>query len=337
MKKRADGYYRKTISDPRTGKRIYFYGASEREVMRKIMEYQTRIERGRTFSEVADEWWNEAYDKIATNTVKGYKAALKRALEEFGECFIAEIKTRDISRWLRALGARGYASKTLQNHKIVISRIMHFAVVAGDIEVNPATEAEIPRGMAKKKRPPASKSDEAIIRESADIWLFPYAALMTGMRKGELLALQWKDIDFERDEICVCKSVYYIGNTPKIKEPKTEAGIRFVMLLKGLKEELLKRRGAPEAYIFSEDGGKTPYKEMRYDVLMRQFHEKTGTTATAHQLRKTFASIAASARVDAKVLQHLLGHTDIRLTLQVYADVRDEAWEQAKGILETMN
>ncbi len=333
MKKRKDGRYVKSIVDERTGKRVYFYGSTEREVNKKVLAYSTKAEEGRTFKEVADEWWEETYERIAPNTVKGYKAALKRAVEEFGDDPISDIKARDISKWLRSLASKGYASKTVQNHKIVISRIMHLAIIEGDIEFNPATEAEVPRGLPRKKRPPASKHDEQIVRESAHIWLFPYAALMTGMRKGELLALQWRDIDFENNSILVSKSVYFDNNTPRIKIPKTDAGVRCVMLLDGLKEELLKRKGAPDEYIFSEDGGKTPYKEMRYDLLMRKFHEQTGTSATAQQFRKTFASIAAAKKIDPKVLQSIIGHTDIRLTLQVYADMRDEAWERAKDLL----
>jgi integrase len=333
MKKRKDGTYRRTIVDKRTGKRIYFQATTEREVLRKIMDYESKAEHGRTFEEVADEWWDEAYDKISPNTAKGYKAALKRLLAEFGDWYVKDIKARDISKWLRSLALQGFAYKTVKNHKIVISRILHIAVIDGDIDYNPAEQAEVPRGMPKEKRPPASVEDEAKIRESIDIWLFPFAALMTGMRKGELLALQWKDIDFEHDEISVTKSVYYEGDTPKIKAPKSDAGVRRVILLQDLKEELLKRKGRPDEYIFSEDGGKTPYKEMRYDRLMKKYQEQTGITATAHQLRKSFASIAAAANIDTKVLQRLLGHTDIRLTLQVYADVREDAWEEARKIL----
>ena len=54
-KKRPDGRLVKTITDPRTGKRKYFYGTTEREINRKIMEYSTRIEEGRPFEEAANE------------------------------------------------------------------------------------------------------------------------------------------------------------------------------------------------------------------------------------------------------------------------------------------
>lgn len=337
MKKRSDGRYRKTIKDPRTGKTVYFYGESEREVYKKILEYTTKAEKGRTFAEVADEWWNDAYEKISPNSVKGYKPALRRAVEHFGNMRVSDITTRDVALWLRKLGNSGYAGKTVNNHKIIVSRIMQTALIDGEIPFNPTSQAEAPRGLTKNKRLPASEADEAIIRKTADVWLFPYAALMTGMRKGELLALQWRDINFEKDEISVTKSVYYDGDTPKIKTPKTASGVRVVMLLSGLKEELLKRRGKPDEYIFSENGGKTPYKEMRYDRLMKKYQAETGVSCTAHQLRKTYATIAAAANVDVKVLQSLMGHSDIRTTLDIYASVRDEAWSKARGIMEEKN
>ena len=327
MKKRTDGRYRKIVNG------VVFYAQSERELFQKIMNYEQRQEEGPTFAEVADEWWSEAYEVISPNSAKGYKGALKKANEYFGDYRIKEISTPDVALWLKRLASLGYASKTVRNHKIVVSRIFQYAISLGYISSNPATLAEVPKGLAKAKRPPASQEDEKRIIENVDLWLFPYAALMTGMRKGELLALQWKDIDFEKNEINVTKSVYYLGDTPKLKAPKSAAGTRTVLLLNGLKQELLKRRGKPDAFIFSENDGKTPYKEMRYDRLMRNYQNKTGVTATAHQLRKSFATIAAASGIDRKVLQEIMGHSDIRLTLDVYASVRQKAWEDAKNIL----
>ena len=172
------------------------------------------------------------------------------------------------------------------------------------------------------------------IMETSDIWLFPFAALMTGLRKGELLALQWKDINFERNEIYVTKSVYHQNNAPKIKKPKTDAGVRPVMLLSALRDKLISIKGAPDEYIFSEDGGKTPYTKGEYERAMKSYKAITGITTTAHSIRKRFATTAAASKMDAKVLQRVMGHTDIATTLGIYASVDSEAWNEARELLE---
>ena len=334
LKKRADGRYVRAIKDERTGKRVYFYGASEREINKKILDYTARAERGRLFSEVADEWWGETLEKIAYNTVSNYKTAYHRALEEFGDSSISEIKPKDIGVYLRKLSIQGYSQKTVKNHKIVVSRIFQTAVMDGDIDFNPAAQAEIPRGLPQSKRLPTSEDEAQIILDSKDLWLFPFAALMTGLRKGELLALQWKDIDFENNVINVTKSVYHQNNAPKIKKPKTDAGVRPVILLSALRDKLLDIKGSPDEYIFSEDGGKTPYTKGEYERAMKAYKAATGITTTAQPIRKRFATTAAASKMDAKVLQKVMGHTDITTTLGIYASVDSEAWQEARDLLE---
>lgn len=334
LKKRADGRYVRAIKDERTGKRVYFYGSSEREINKKILDYAARAEKGRLFSEVAGDWFRETLEKIAHNTISNYKTAYHRALEEFGDLSISDIKPKDIGIYLRKLAKQGYSYKTIKNHKIVVSRIFQTAVMDGDIDFNPAIQAEIPRGLPQGKRLPTSEEETKIIAESSDIWLFPYVALMTGLRKGELLALQWKDIDFERNEIRVTKSVYHQNNAPKIKTPKTEAGIRPVILLSSLRDKLISIKGNPEDYIFSEDGGKTPYTKGEYERAMKAYKAATGITTTAHSIRKRFATTAAASKMDAKVLQRVMGHTDITTTLGIYASVDSEAWQEARELLE---
>lgn len=332
--KRKDGRRVRTITDQRTGKRIYFYGSSDREINQKILDYTAKMAEGRTFSEVACEWWREALEKIAHNTVSNYKTAYNRAIEEFGDLPITHIKPKDIGIYLRKLSKQGYSYKTVKNHKIVVSRILQTAVMDGDIDYNPAIQAEIPRGLPQGKRLPTSEEETQVIINTAEEWLFPFFALMTGLRKGEILALQWKDIDFDRNQIFVTKSVYHLNNAPRIKNPKTDAGTRPVMLLSALKEKLAPLKGSPNAFIFSEDGGKTPLTKGEYERAMRTYKAKTGVTTTAHAIRKRFATTAAASKMDAKVLQQVMGHTDITTTLGIYAAVDSEAWKEAHELLE---
>ena len=327
--KRADGRMVRSVTDPRTGKRKYFYGTSEREINKKIMEYTTAMEIGRTFKEVAEEWWESAEPDLAKQTVKVYKPALARAIEALGDVPIREIKPREISQMLQRLARKGLALKTVMNQRTVINQIFDHAVVECDVDMNPCTSVQTPKNLKKEKRSAASGSDEALVREYRDKWALPYIALMTGMRKGEILALQWKDIDFDSSIIYVTKSVEHLGDRPNVKSPKTDAGIRMVPLLDELREFLLAQpKRIPDHYIISDDG-KKPLTNRRYQTLYTHFREDTGIECSAHQLRHSFATIAFENDVDAKAIQEIIGHRQLSTTMDIYADFRKKSLEKA--------
>lgn len=324
LQKRADGRYQRSITD-KNGKRVYFYGASERELNRKILEYQEEQARSRTFSEIADAWWSEAYDQLAHQTVKGYKPALARAIKEFGEDPIDIIQPRDIQSFFKVMALQGLTSKTIANHRIVLNQIFNYAIVEGEIQYNPCTSVKIPKGSKKTPREAASTSDEDKILQSDHEWLFPLFALLTGLRKGEILALQWKDIDFDTNIIHVTKSIEHVGEEPRLKQPKTESGTRIVPLLTVLKERIVLYQGKPEHFIFSDDGGKTPLRNKRYHKLYSDYSKVVGITCTAHQLRHSYATIAVEEDVNPKDLQNALGHADISTTMNIYAEARKKS------------
>lgn len=321
MKKRSDGRYRKTIKDPRTGKTVYFYGETEREIFQKIMEYEKSRDRGRLFSEVADEWWKFEVENLSPSTVRGYRKATERAIEEFGHMRIKDIKTSDISRFLFGLGKkRNMAKKTVKNHKIILNRIFHFAVVQGEIQYNPARESEIPRGLKETPRLAATQKEEAKILRSQEVWLLPFMALYTGMRKGELRGLKWGDIDMERRLIHVQRSIWDGGGT-HIKPPKTKAGDRLIPIPTPLYVELEKHFGNPDHYVFGND---KPISEKRYRHMYEKFKAETGISATVQQLRKSYATMAVGANLPPDVFASIFGHEDITTTLNIYAQVRED-------------
>ena len=156
-------------------------------------------------------------------------------------------------------------------------------------------------------------------------------ALATGLRKGELLGLRWEDVDMKSNMLYVKRSVWY-SPKPTIKSPKTEAGVRKVPIITPLREELEKRRGNPKHYIF---GGKEPMSDKAYRYQYKKYQKLTGITATAQQLRKSYATLAVGADVPPDVLKSIFGHRDISTTLNLYAEVRDYRIVEAGNLLES--
>ena len=333
MKKRADGRYVKKVD----GKS--FYGTTEREVYKKILEYTEKKATGYTFKEVAEQWWDIEVEAISPSTVRGYKKSTGRAIEFFGDTPISNVSTADITKYLHHIARQGFSKKTVKNHKIVVSRIMHFATVECYIKHNPARDAELPRNLTEKKRKAAPKNEEAAIRNAADDeWMLPYFALMTGMRRGELIGLKWCDIDLEHDLIHVQRSVWYADGCKALeKETKTEAGQRIIPILAPLKERILKEIGSetpnPNHYIF---GGEEALTEKAYRHQYKKYRERLGITSTLHQLRKSFATAAVEADIAPDVLKEIIGHKDISTTMNIYAEVREDRIKEAGNTLSNM-
>lgn len=335
--KRADGRLVKKVIDPATGKPRYFYGNTIREINEKIMEYTSEEDAGRQFEYVANEWWDTNSDNFKLQTLKPYRPAFRRAVETFGEHPIKKILPRDVSAYFSKLAKEGKAQKTVSNYKTVLNGIFAHAIDHGYIDINPCASVSIPRGLPKTKRKSASIEDEDKVRSDEDAWLFNVIALYTGMRKGEILALQWKDVDMENDLIFVSKNVAHDGDKPVIDTPKTEAGTRVVPIVPALKERLLREENRdPERFIISDTGDK-PLTNRRYITLSKRERARADLSCTAHNLRHSFATNAFEVGLDANSVKEVIGHKQISTTLDMYTDFRMQSVKKAAKILAANN
>ena len=315
MKKRPDGRYQKVITI--NGKKKAFYGKTIAEVNQKILSYKEEQRKGRLFSTVAEEWYDDIIPTLSPTTLRGYKPAKEDAVSEFGKMRISEITPQDVQKYVNRFALQKYAHKTVLTKLQIMNQIFNHAVLNGDVQFNPCTAVKVPRNLTKVERQAATPDDIEKIKRSDN--LLALTALYTGCRRGELLALDINDFDFKNDTISITKSVYFVGLVPHIKTPKTKAGIRTIPLLKPLKDELKKRN--IKGLLFNKNGEMLSEKQAR--VLWEKFQKESGVTCTLHQLRHAYATRLYELDVDVKSAQELLGHADVHTTQEIYTHLTD--------------
>jgi len=330
MKKRPDGRYQKAITID--GKKQFFYGKTQAEVNKKILAYEKKKEQGRTFEEVAEEWKSPYYQSLAYGSLRSVEPAVKRAIKEFQDKPIKSITARDVNYFVSDFARAGYAQKTVAMQLQVVRQILGYAVNCDDIQYNVATSVSIPKNLPKSKRDvPLPETIEKIKNGiNLTFGLFGLFALYTGCRRGEILALQYKDIDFNEKQINITKSVYYVGNQSHIKEPKTAAGVRKITLIPQLEANIPKMN--EKDYIFNFDG--KLMTKRKFETLWERYCLEIGENITPHQLRHAYATRLYELGIDEKSAQGLLGHADITTTKNVYTHISEQKRKVTAEILK---
>jgi len=237
------------------GKRKYFYADTVKEAEKKKDEYIYAMENPVVkMKRVIEEWEGIHENEVTYKTWTGYAAHVKAIDLEFGIYDVKEVLQLDISRMLQSMGKKCYADKTVRTRLNVFNMIMEHALFEGYIDTNPCTLVKVPKGLTKNKRelPDQTETDKVKNGLSCHFGLFAYFLLFTGLRRGEALAIEWNDIDFENNVISVNKAIFFKNNKPELKSTKTTSGIRTVPLLSPLGDALNKvaDRGV---YLFGKD------------------------------------------------------------------------------------
>lgn len=322
MKQRKDGRWLKVKRID--GRSVNFYStaktekAAQKDIEAQMLAYSAKVASAAKFEAVAADWKREHIEKISHRTWCGYEAHYKRAVERFGEMYVHQIEPSDVQRFINTIASDGYAYKTVRAALQVLSLIMDYAIMQGHIDKNPCSFATIPKGLKRETRELPSEEEIEKVKNSVDchFGLFAYALLFTGLRRGELLALTDRDIDFGNHTISVAKSVYFVSNHPHLKATKTVAGTRTVYLLDCLAEKLQGKQG----YIF---GGEQPMTEMAFKRAWQRYAKESGVTVTPHQLRHAYATLLFDAGIDPKSAQLLLGHSDYKTTMDIYTHISE--------------
>lgn len=328
MTRRADGRWQEAVVI--NGKRKYFYGKSKAEVLRKIRDAEEETKAGKLFPAVADEWWAKHEPTLSPTTIKGYLPAMRRAQEYFAGQDMATIRPVDFSRFLaKMVDENDMAEKTAKTQLLVINLICRYAVAEGIIDTNPCAELRVQRGLEKTAREMPSHEDLAKVKENIDLpWgFFPYLILCSGLRKGEALGLRWGDINLKDRTIHVQRSVYYLGNAPQLKAPKTKAGTRKVPIIDALIPYL--QPGPADTYVIG--GGTSPVIQSQFEDGFALYRKTVGLECTAHQLRHAYVTMLWEAGVEPEIAMKFTGHAQISTMRDIYTHIREEKQAEARN------
>ena len=317
MKKRADGRYQKKITV--NGKSKFIYGKTQKEVTEKIINLKERELVGEKYKDVASSWWIEQIEekvsagKMSPQTKRRYEYPYNCAMSKFGNMKIKNISSDMIDKYIKSYVLLGKAKKTVKGHLSILNQIFNYAYVHDYIEKNPCDKISADGVAAKERELPGED---------------------TGLRKGEALALTWDDIDYEKKSINVNKNLYYIHNKGEIKSPKTNAGIRQVILLPNieniLKSELIKNNSK---YVFCNDDGEMLHGS-NYNRLWKKYKTESGISGiSAHSLRHAYCTILYDAGIDIKSAQSLMGHASEKMTRDIYTHISNYREQETRNKL----
>lgn len=340
MKRRKDGRWLKVVTV--NGKKLYFYSTAdterkaENDIKKQLLEYKEEEERGKTFEEAAEEWSREHFENLENNSMKVYRPATRCAVEYFGNSRINELAPRDIAAYVEYLCAKHYAHKTVKNRLMVVNLIFKFAVVRGYTLYNPCANVSIPKNLKKESRSAPTEDEIQIVLSNINSSQAGFLAafiLLTGCRRGEVLALTYGDYDKDSGSININKTVEWLGNIPQIKNhPKTESGNRIIPVPDILRAKLSGTHKKSEL-IFPNSNGEL-FHNANVTRLWDKYRLETGLTLSPHELRHGYATLLHRAEVDAKTAQELLGHSNIQTTLDIYTHIDDRRKSEAITKLE---
>ena len=253
---------------------------------------------------------------------------LNQIIPFFEEKDISEIKVADLIQF-RAAQLKKVGKKTINNRMSVLQRMLKFAV---EMELLPSAPHIRPmKVMAPEVRWLSEREVNDLLEGADPFWRQPITfVLHTGLRIGELRALQWDAVDLPRNTMRIFRATF--GNSMKITSPKSLKG-RTIKLNATAKGVLLglPRRGA---FVFGEPPkyGILSYHTCRV-ALVKAANKAHLVDVGWHTLRHTFASRLAGKGVPLRLLQDLLGHSTLQMSMR-YTHVASDSLSDAVALLD---
>lgn len=295
--------------------------------------------------------WLQTYAKVhcKTSTYRGYKRAIEQHLiPAFGECPLHLLKRDEIKRLIAKQIEANKARGTIQNYLVPLKAAYNQAKEDGLVVFNPAERLgkllQRSQDRREEMQPLTSLETQSLLAvvEAHYPPLYPVllCAVRTGLRQGELIGLQWGDLDSRGQFIDVRRGIVLgeVTTTKSKKIRRVDLSPQVLTVLHQLKEvrqlQAMNGREASPWVFLSPEG-------LRWDErnLRRGFYrclDKAGIRQVRfHDLRHTYASLMAEAGAPPKYVQKQLGHSSFQVTMDIYSHLFPEGNREWVAKLDT--
>ncbi|HTE60019.1 MAG TPA: tyrosine-type recombinase/integrase [Solirubrobacteraceae bacterium] len=324
--------------DRRTGRRLRrtfktISGARQwrSDAITAIRRGELTTDLGPTLQEAVDEWLagarlghvtNRSGDPYKPAAIRGYEASLRlRVLPTLGPERLREIRHPDLQRLVDRLVTEGHAPATIMGSVTPLRALYRRAITRGVATVNPTRGLELPAVRSKPRRYlDPREADQLLAGLTGTTRALWATALYAGLRRGELVALKWENVDLAAGLIRVEHGWDAVEGEIA---PKIHRGRRSVPVPAILRDVLVEHR------VWSGATGRV-YGPPR---AVRRMSE-TVTDLTLHDARHTYASLMIAAGVNAKALSTFMGHANIAVTMDLYGHLMPGAEDEAADLFD---
>jgi integrase len=328
-----------------SGRRQRYVGRSQREVRTKLAAARRALEQGIVLSgssqrveEYLAQWLEDSVrPSVRWTTHRAYSLCMRRLIPLVGHLWLASLTPQAVQAAYAALLSRGLSRRSVEQTHTVLHRALRQAVLWGLVLRNPTEAVTVPRPSRREMHTLTEEEVGRLFRASQGHRLHALWVLLatTGLRLGDALGLLWNDIDFATGRLVVNRALQRQPGVGYVfVEPKTSRSRRTVYLAPGTLGVLVEHRRRQfedqlaagsewnqTGLVFASPVGRPVDGTWAHKWFHRALDQARIPRIRIHDLRHTAATHLLSRGVHPKVVQELLGHSSISLTLDTYSHV----------------
>ena len=355
---RKDGRWVASISLEHR-QRKSFYGETRKEVQEKLRVALHEQKQGllatgpqQTVKQYLEQWLEQVHKPaIREGSYVTYHSVLnKHVYPAIGHIPLQKLTPQQLQALYASVTEKGLSAKTVHVIHAILHKALDHAIKWGLIARNVCDSVSLPRKTRHQIQPLTGEQCQKLLQvaQGHKFEGLLTLAIATGMRRGELLALRWQDVDLERKTLQVRRTVDQLPHRGYVEnDPKTVRGTRQIVLPEFVitalqkqqeyQKELQRKAGnkwQDHDLVFSNDYGEYVSPKYLWSKFKALLKEAKLPNIRFHDLRHSAATLLLTMGVHLKVVQELLGHSQISMTLDIYSHVLPSMQQEAMSKLD---